>query len=108
VACRFEVTAGMLMLGGVTAKHFAAGLTDSQVNPATVDLQTVFAAKQRKVRFGNQLFWIEFSEVGQDIGRSKKGFWPIVNCLDVAISTNDAFVIFGQRCVNGLRRWGWF
>jgi hypothetical protein len=41
------------MLGRIAAQHFAAGLTDTQMHPATVHLPTLLTAKHGIVGFWN-------------------------------------------------------
>jgi hypothetical protein len=53
MACGFVVAAGVLVLGGVAAQHFAAGLADAQVYPGAVGFKALFASEGWIVGFWN-------------------------------------------------------
>jgi hypothetical protein len=49
----FVVATGMLMLRRIAAKHFSAGLANVKMHPMTVDLDTIFTAKDRIICLRN-------------------------------------------------------
>jgi len=44
----------MLMFRSVTAQHFAAALTNAEMHPATIDLDTFLTTKYGVIRFRDQ------------------------------------------------------
>jgi hypothetical protein len=46
----------MLVFGGVAAQHLAAGLTNSQMDPAIARSQALFTPKYGVISFRNQVF----------------------------------------------------